>query len=89
MQSTFEQLLLLGGAVGSMVGGVFAVLSYLKSYKKKKYPPSNPSQSVGGGYFLTGRALAQPTHPRTYSIPQIADLSRAFRNFYFKAEKST
>ena len=36
MQSTFEQLLLLGGAVGSMVGGVFAVLSYLKNYKKKK-----------------------------------------------------
>ena len=36
MQSTFQQILLLGGAVGSMVGGVFAVLSYLKSYKKKK-----------------------------------------------------
>ena len=30
MQSTFEQILLLGGAVGSIVGGVFAVLSYLK-----------------------------------------------------------
>ena len=36
MQSTFQQILLLGGAVGSIVGGVFAVLSYLKSYKKKK-----------------------------------------------------
>ena len=42
MQSTFQQILLLGGAVGSIVGGVFAVLSYLKSYKKKKQPPSNP-----------------------------------------------
>ena len=36
MQSTFQQILLLGGAVGSIVGGVFAVLSYLKNYKKKK-----------------------------------------------------
>ena len=36
MQSTFQQILLLGGAVGSIIGGVFAVLSYLKSYKKKK-----------------------------------------------------
>ncbi len=36
MQSTFQQILLLGGAVSSMVGGVFAVLSYLKNYKKKK-----------------------------------------------------
>ena len=33
---TFEQILLLGGAVGSLVGGIFSVLSYLKNDKKKK-----------------------------------------------------
>lgn len=68
MWNILEQILLLGGAIGSMAGGIVAIVTYLQN-KKTKEPPSIPSPSGKGGYFLTGRASAKPTHPHTYRIP--------------------
>ena len=44
-----EQILLPGGAIGSMAGSIVAIVTYLQN-KKTKEPPSIPSPSGKGGY---------------------------------------